>query len=433
MHSLPAHRSTLILSTLALLSSSVFAGPGGFLSPRPRPASQPASPSEFGLTGDWGGLRSSLRDAGVDVSAFYTGEWMNVVKGGKSRGSVFDGLAKLSLNARLDSLVGWQGATFRISALAPHGTSGSARHAGDLALFSNIDAYDSLRLVDFWIEQRLLDNQVSLKLGQMRVDDEFGVNNSALWFINNSFGTPNTPATSMPYANYPVGGLGIRLRVEPTENLYGQIGLYDGNPSSGDFADPTTGRFGNARRHGTDWALRHSEGFLWASEVGFQRSGSYPGAVRLGWLHHTDGFNRAALGLGSDGKTDGSSNSGYVIIEQTLWEKPDAPREGLNGFLCGIKAQESRNPMSYSQQAGLTYTGLATHEDKVGIAYAYNKISPLKTNPGGDSESVLELSYLYPIHSAVKVQPDLQIIRRPGGNTGNRDAWVLGVRAIVEF
>jgi len=34
---------------------------------------QPPSPA-YGLTGDWGGLRTKLHDAGVDVSAGYTGE-----------------------------------------------------------------------------------------------------------------------------------------------------------------------------------------------------------------------------------------------------------------------------------------------------------------------------------------------------------------------
>jgi hypothetical protein len=37
------------------------------------------------------------------------------------------------------------------------------------------------------------------------------------------------------------------------------------------------------------------------------------------------------------------------------------------------------------------------------------------------------------VTSYLKVQPDVQYISHPGGTTKNNNAWVLGVRAIVEF
>ncbi len=403
---------------------------GAFTALSPSLQAQTDAPSDrFGLTGDWGGHRSSLTKQGVDFYGSYAGEWFGVARGGKSTGSVVDGLLKLQLDLRMEPLIGWEGASFRMSFLAPQGTSGSVRHAGDLSVFSNLDAYDTFRLVDLWLEQRVLENKLSIKVGQMRVDDEFGVTNSAAMFVNSSFGVPNLAVTRMPYASYPIGALGVRGRVEPVSGFYAQIGLYDGNPSSGDYADPTTGLAGGSKRHGTDWALRHSEGALWAAEVGYERSGdSYPGAVRFGFMHHTDGFQSISV----PGRIDGSNRVGYFVLDQTVWQKSGSAKEGISLFLRGVTAPESRNEMSRSFQAGVNYSGLTVEGDQLGLAYARNRMSRF-SDVGNEREALVELSYQVPIMSYLKLQPDLQWISRPGASREFDNAWVIGLRAIVEF
>jgi len=387
-----------------------------------------APETTFGLTGDWGGFRSSLKEHGYEVGATYTSELFANLKGGQKRSAVFDGLLKLTLDVNLEKAAGLSDASFRISGLYPHGTSGTLRNVGDAAIYSNIDFYDTYRLVDFWLEQKLLEGKLSLKVGQMRVDDEFGLTETAAVFINSSFGVPNPPATPMPIATYPVGALGIRLRVEPLEGLYGMAGIYDGNPSPGDFKDPTTGLTGNAARHGTDWALRKSEGTLYTGEIGYQRSaGAYPGAVRFGLLRHTDDFRDNA-----GGADHRSSTSTYYVFDQTVWQKSPSSKEGLSAFLRGTMAPKGSSSMDNSTQAGLVFTGLATEEDKIGLAYARNRFSPNQDgNP--DRETITELSYQVPVASTLKIQPDFQYISHPGGTTVNNNAWVVGIRAILEF
>lgn len=424
MSHVPRSLSALILPLGFSALVGVFAMPSSLLH------AQTDAPSDrFGLTGDWGGFRSSLTKQGVDFYASYTGEWFGVARGGKSTGSVLSGLLKLQLDLKMESLVGWEGASFRMGFLAPQGTSGSIRHAGDLSVFSNIDTYDTFRLVDLWLEQRLLENKLSIKVGQMRVDDEFGVTNSAAMFVNSSFGVPNLAASRIPYATYPAGALGVRARMEPVSGFYGQLGLYDGNPSSGDYADPTTGLAGGASRHGTDWSLRHSEGALWAAEVGYERNGDrYPGAVRLGFLHHTDGFQSLSV----PGRIDGSNRVGYFVLDQRVWQKSGSANEAVSLFLRGITAPESRNEMCRSFQVGVNYSGLAAEGDQLGLAYARNRMSRFSAS-GNDREALIELSYQAPITSYLKLQPDLQWISRPGASRELDNAWVLGLRAIVEF
>ncbi|NBV87469.1 MAG: carbohydrate porin [Verrucomicrobia bacterium] len=390
------------------------------------------SSAEFGVTGDWFGVRSTLKENGYELTGSYIAETFGNPRGGQKRGMVFDGLLKLTLDVNLEKAVSWPDATFRMSGLYPHGTSGTQRNVGDASVFSNIDAYDTFRLVDFWVEQKLLKGKVGVKAGQMKIDDEFGVTDSAAFLVNATFGVPQAPYTPMPLATYPVGGLGIRLRVEPLEGLYGMAGVYDGNPSPGDLANPVTGTTGNASRHGTDWALRDSEGALYIGEIGFQRSGAYPGALRVGLMRHTGDFPDIP-GAGTHSHT----SSSYYVIDQTIWQKAKDSKEGVSVFLRGTMAPESSSFMSNTTQVGVVYTGLAKTDDKVGVAYARNKFSPGQRDADSgrlkDHEAVTELSYQVPVTSYLKVQPDMQYISHPGGTTKNNNAWVLGVRAILEF
>lgn len=382
-----------------------------------------------GLTGDWGGLRSSLQERGFDFTGSYTAETFGNPKGGIKRSMVFDGLLKLALDVDLDKAAGWKDATFRISGLYPHGTSGSDGKVGDAAIFSNIDAYDTYRLVDFWLEQKFLGGKLGLRTGQMRIDDEFGVTDSAALFVNSSFGTPNPVVTPMPLGIYPIGALGIRLKVEPLEGLYALAGVYDGNPSSSDFADPTDGTKANGARHGTDWAMRKSEGTLYAGEVGYQRAnGPYPGAIRFGVLRHTDGFADTS---GAPGVEHSSSTSSYYVIDQTLWQKSKDSKEGVAAFLRGTMAPEGSSAIGDSIQVGVVCTGLAKGTDSLGLAWAHNKFSPNPNNQ--DRENIAEITYSLPVTPYLRVQPDIQYVNHPGGSTVNNNAWVLGIRATVNF
>lgn len=418
-----------MLSTAALFTHAVFADDACC---KDSCCDQKPDVSAYGLTGDWGGVRNTLKEKGYEFQASYTAELFGNPKGGKHRSAIFEGLLRLSLKIDLQKAVGWNDATFSISGFYPHGTSGTQRNVGDASLFSNIDSYDTYRLVDFWIEQKLMDGKLGLKVGQMKIDDEFGVTNTAALFINATFGVPNPPSTRSPLPTYPVGALGFRLRFEPLEGFYGMVGVYDGNSSPGDFADPSTGSTGEASRHGTDWALREDEGALWASEIGYQRTaGGYPGSLKLGFLSHTARF----ADVSGDGSTHPSSTSSYYVLDQTLWQKSQGSKEGLSGFLRGTLAQKASSYMDRTTQLGLVYTGITGEEDKLGLAYACNHFSPNQTDNGIQKtrETVTELSYQIPLQPYLRVQPDLQYISRPGGTDVYNNAWVIGIRAILDF
>ena len=74
-----------------------------------------------------GGLRPALADAGVDITFSYYGELLSNPVGGVRQGLIYEGRLGTLIDADLDKLVGWSGATFHASI---HQINGEGLSAG---------------------------------------------------------------------------------------------------------------------------------------------------------------------------------------------------------------------------------------------------------------------------------------------------------------
>jgi porin len=92
------------------------------------------------LTGDWGGLRTSLEARGITLDLTDTSEVLGNVSGGMKQGAVFDGKTEIDLAIDLEKLVGWTGGRFKVSAYQIHGRDLSTDNIGNLLTVSNIEA-----------------------------------------------------------------------------------------------------------------------------------------------------------------------------------------------------------------------------------------------------------------------------------------------------
>jgi Carbohydrate-selective porin, OprB family len=137
------------------------------------------------LTGDWGGLRTVLADIGGTFTASYIGEVFTNVQGGMKRGTTYDGLFLPQIDVDLEKLAGWQGATFQVSMLEAHGQSIATRYVGNLTGISTIAAVPpSTRLYNFWLEQKLFGDALSIRAGLITVDEDFYNSTVAMVFMN---------------------------------------------------------------------------------------------------------------------------------------------------------------------------------------------------------------------------------------------------------
>lgn len=438
------------------------------------------------LLGTWGGLRTDLSKRGVDFEFFYVGSFAMNLHGGLDQGSAYQGGLLMALTLDSEKLVGYDGGTFNVSSIWLNGEKPfSDRYVGDLNKVNLVDFPNSFRLWELWYEQKFFEDKVSLKFGQMSIDRDFIVPEyynglQSINFLNQTFFYPTMafnvydqpffPVGRHALASTPYGAPGVRLRLDPCEHGYFQVGAYDGNP---DFSDS-----------GTRPSLRSEEGALIYGELGWKinqtkEAEGPPGNLKLGAYYHTDDFYDMYEGtfnafdnfIASQGiplppispgvaRTREGNYGLYLLADQTLWReigKEDPAMQGLVGFFRVATAPEDRNLASFGIDGGFVYKGLIPSRDwdTIGLAGSYMEISDdlrraqrdintsLASNFGlppaftklADYEAVVEASYKAQLTAWWTLQSSVQRVIHPGGRTQADipDAWVLILQTTLRF
>jgi porin len=417
------------------------------------------------LTGDWGGLRTALAEQGVTISAAYTAEVFANVQGGIKRGAIYDGLFLPQLDADLEKLVGWEGATFRVSMIQGHGPSLSQGWVGNvLNVSSTVAVPPATRLYNLWLQQTLFGGLVSARVGMMNVDAEFIISPTASVFVNSTFGWPGWTALDLPGGGpaYPLSSPGVRLKLQPAaEGAYLQAAVFSGDPTGdGGSNSPAT-----VIPSGTVFAI--TGGAFFIGEAGYTLNQAKdaegpPMSFKLGgWYHNSPRFqdqryDTAGISLASPASNGIPLNhvgdwGVYGLVDTSLLRTEAG---GLSGFARIAGSPGDRNLIQFYLDAGLTYKGLipTRGDDTAGIGASFARIganargldrdvqffsNPLF--PVRDQEIVLELTYQAQLTPWLTLQPDLQRIFHPGGYVQNpdgsirRNALVLGLRSALTF
>jgi len=105
-----------------------------------------------------------------------------------TRAVIGESLLRAGLTIDWDRLAGWKGLSSSVSLLYPAGTGLTSAAVRDFNTLSNIDAYDSVRLYEAWLQQEFCDGKISVRAGQILADADFFSSESGALFVNSSFG-----------------------------------------------------------------------------------------------------------------------------------------------------------------------------------------------------------------------------------------------------
>jgi porin len=361
----------------------------------------------------------------------------------------------------LEKAMGWKGARVSTTWLWLSGRDASGDLVGNFLTISNIAGFNTLRMFELWFEQSLLDDKISIWIGQLSADCDFLISDYSGLFINGTFGWPAITGMNIPAGGpgYPMGTLGARLAVSPVAWFTFQSAIFQGNVFAQDI-----------NRHGFRWRLDAQTGYTFLNEAQFRwnRRGEetgLPGQLKSGvWLQ---------TGQSADALADStnSGNSGfYLILDQMLYREPGKPcvagltKEGKpggqadKGFLAPVEMEKSnqglgwfgrsaftpadRNFIAFYFDTGLRYKGLipTRDNDTLGIGFGYAQLSngarsSLKNKGSSPTsvEMVIELTCQIEITPWLILQPDLQYVIAPGGTADSNNALVIGGRAAIIF
>lgn len=412
-----------------------------------------------GITEDWFGMRTQLSDHGIDIFGGYTAEVWGNTTGGVNTGAVYTGMLDFGTELDLEKIMGWKGAKISTTWLWISGQDASADLVGNFLTISNIAGFNTLRMMDLWFQQNLLDDKISIRLGQMTADAEFVISDYGALFINGTFGWPAFMYLNTPNGGpgYPMGTLGGRVAVNPVDWFTFQSAVFQGNVYEQ-----------NVNRHGFRWGLNGQNGFFFINEAQFRwnhrdTETGLPGQLKAGFWAQT--------GEMADMLTDSttSGNYGYYfIMDQMVFREPSADaapasdgksvRDGKSAKTVAASAKSDqglgwfgrlsfqsadRNIIGFYFDTGLTYKGLipSRDDDTLGVGFAYAQLTgggrsivadDLDTATWG-AEMVLEVTYQAQITPWLSIQPDVQYIINPGALPEIPNALVIGARAAITF
>ena len=394
------------------------------------------------LFGDLGGVRRTLDDHGITITPVYTGEVMGNVSGGAGgyhgvgHGAIYEHSLNVPLDVDFSRLVrGWEGATFHVNAFWIAGPGLSPSYVGNVENTSNIQAYNTLRLQELWYQQRFLHDRISLKIGQIAADSEFFTTASGSLYVNGTFGTFALVGANLPdNPTYPMAVPAVRLRVQPVDQVFVQVGVFDGDAGSQ-----------AANNHGTAFPLDGGDGVLVFSEAGYllnQAAGDkgLRGTYKLGSFVHTRNFASWSSRAAGTPSGDGSDYGIYGVVDQQLYAQDG---RSISLFTRAGYAPAAVNAVEWYVDGGLDFTGFVPGRphDVAGIAVARSRFSGDYSDAQGalngtnpyTAETVIEATYKVQLTPWWDVQPDFQYIVTPSGVEGSHNAAVLGLRTAVTF
>ena len=378
-------------------------------------------------------VHSATEQEGLTFPAEYTGEVFGNLSGGLKKGAAYEGLLKLSLQLDLTK-ARWNGATIYGSMLYPHGEGITDRYTGDFNRLSNIDAYDSVGLFEFWFQQTLFGDLFSIRIGQVSADQEFYQSTTSNLFINSCFGTFPTIGFGTNLPAYPVGGLGARIDYRPTSALTFRAGLFDSNPGIQNLDD----------KHGTRFHLNPNTGLIFIAESVYQVNPTTANRGIVG-TYTLGGYYDSRQFAGDFVHPAHTANGGlYAIVDQIVYRaepyvNEKSSKRGLSIFCSCAAAPSDRNLVSLYLDVGFNYLGLlpCRENDIFGAAASYTKLGDDVVRNSSvihsGHETVIEASYRIQLNEHLYLQPDIQYILHPGAFGDHSNAFVSGLRFDIAF
>lgn len=398
------------------------------------------------VTGDWGGVRQELYDAGVDIGLLHKSDVLSNVSGGLRRGTAWLGHTAASVSLDMEKLLGWDAATAYFNYHSNLGSKFNSHYVGSFMGVDNIEvATNTGQFYHAWIQKGFFKDSLSVLAGLYPIDSEFYVTDASDVFLHPTYGMANdlaqTGRNGPPV--FPMGALGVRVKyTSPGKNVYVQGALTDGVPG-----DPDNG-------HGTRIKLRHGDGTLFIAELGYtpqEETVSSQPADTVAKPEESESFNKTAIGfwrytkrfddlsmLDANGNpVRRRSHGAYVLAERMLYAEQGSSSQGLAGFVRFGTAPEHIHQADWTASVGLRYRGLFSGRDKdvAGVAVTVNHASGnyCSLTNAASNETDVEVTYRAQITPWLALQPTLQYIVRPGMDSTLKNAAVIGLGTVLAF
>jgi porin len=414
--------------------------PSGGTSPAPAPVPW--------LLGDWDGARTRLLNTGIDFQFGYTSEVAGNATGGQRRQVAYTDQWTFGTTFDLTKLGVVPGGTIQVTWTDRNGSnlSDDAR-LGTLQQVQEVFGRgQTLRLTQFWYDQKFIDGAVDWKIGRITFGEDFA--SFSCDFQNLTFcgAQPGNLVGNYIY-NWPVSQWATRLKFNLQGFGYFQFGVLDANPN-----------YLRVQQSALPVFYSGSTGLLIPAELGWlPKFGNLQGSYKFGGWYDTstapdvvtDVNGNPAVLSGQPLMQSRGRYGVYVNFLQQVIRPSQANSAGaLSLFFNATMADRRTATTDYQIAGGLTCTGplQSRPEDDIGFAVGTTHVnsriafSEELQNLAGlgpvavqGSEYSMEFYYTYRPLAGLQVRPNIQYVIDPGGTSANPNALVFGLKTVANF
>jgi porin len=444
------------LSCLSLLAVHTASAPAQAEAPDAKGITAPSIATSLPYEGDPTGIRRLMAAYGVTFNFIYTNDVLGNVNGGLRRGVIDQGKLEYNMTIDFEKLTGWQGLSFYTNMFQIHNTGRIRRdYVGGINTIAAIEAEPATRLSELWLEQKLWNGSASLRAGQLAADVEFFFDEVGLMFLQTDW--PTITATNLPSGGpaYPLSTPGVRLKVDPTENISVLAAVFNGDPAG----PGTKGEEQLRNKYGLNFRVTDPPFAIAEAQFRTNRGKADTGlatTLKLGGWAHFGKFDDQRLA--NDGtllaNSEGSgvplkrrgNNGIYGVFEQQLYRPQGGDADsGVSLFGLASASPQDRNLLNFWFETGIVFAGMIPNrpDDKFGAIFEYarysNSVRGFERDEIAftgvpeviqDFEANLELTYLAQVVPGWTVQPVLTYVWHPDGGASSVNALVIGVRSI---
>ncbi|MBI5786777.1 MAG: carbohydrate porin [Rhodocyclales bacterium] len=362
----------------------------------------------------------------------------------RNRGALRDGTRTVShldlkLKMDLEKAVGWQGGSAMINVIRDAGRGPNEDLVGSLMGVTNLEVTSptTTRLFHAWLQQSLLDEQLSFLVGIYPVDSEFQVMDAAGIFIKPEYGPTADFSLTRGPSIFNNAAFGFRTRWQAADkSLYAQWALMDGIPNDPDHPKRTSVRF------------EHGDGAFNILEIGWLPEAAneeYKGHAKLAlglWGYTVREDDQLDVANIDAGITVGParkrrSRGSYLLGERTLMRLGHDDARFVSAFGRYSWTDGDSSPLKNVLSLGIHIKGpLASRPDDIfglawsraGTASKWRDAQAVDAVAADRAERAIELTYRYVVTPWFAVQPNFQRIVNPGALRAVPNSTVIGAR-----
>ncbi|MDQ8196089.1 carbohydrate porin [Coraliomargarita sp. SDUM461004] len=381
------------------------------------------------LTGDWGGARTELSEAGIEFFAYYNTITSSIASGGISKDTNFAGDLFTGFNFDLEKILGWDDTIFTLTGIDRHGSDITPNIGSQYSAMQLVGGQNTF-LYNVTLEKLFADGDLSLKLGRMTATDDFVGSPFYSYSLSNAVnGQIRAVLFDGVMTSYPFAVWGGRMKAKLSEESTLQVGVFQ-----------LTQEMWDREKQGLDFSIDSDDGvsvfvqYDWTPEINGKPARFYAG-VNQTFSFEMNDFNSM--------DTTDSLTRFYAHADYQFYRESADSDEGLTLFMTfAYTSQDEVAIVPVQSTIGAHYKGLlpGRPDDRTVFFATYGGFSDeysdgLEAGGGSpvDYEMVFELGHRIQLTEYAYIQPDIQFIKNPGGSGDIDDAIVVGAQIGFSF